>query len=71
MVYVQERPSLDSIEFDDERVIMSHLFDGYSFKNPVKDVDYLNTTTLQDRCATDGMPEVSQVTRILLEHHRP
>ncbi len=60
MPYIKERPPFESIEFDDEREIMSHLFDGYSFRNPDKDVDYLNTSAPQDPYAFNAMPEVSQ-----------
>ncbi len=68
MPYRKERPSLESIEFDDERVIMSHVFDDYRFKTPSEEIDYLSNFAPQDPYVSHGMPEVSQVTGVLLRN---
>ena len=66
MVYKEEGPSLEGIEFDDEREIMSQIFDGYRSNDYADEVDYLNPTLTQNCHALRIMPEVCRVARVLL-----
>ncbi|MBP6103446.1 MAG: hypothetical protein KBD23_02430 [Gammaproteobacteria bacterium] len=67
MVYEKERPSLEGIEFDDEREIMSQIFDGYRSNEYADDVDYLNPSLTQNGSVLNIMPEVCRVARVLLK----
>jgi hypothetical protein len=66
-LYVQERPSVESLEFDDEREIMSKIFDRHNVNQPSDELDYLNPSLHQDSQVLNIMPEVCRVTRVLLE----
>ncbi len=66
MVYKEERPSLESIEFDDERDIISQIFDGHGSDDCSDDVDYLNPSLTQNYHVLPIMPEVCRVARVLL-----
>ncbi len=68
MVYEEERASLVSIEFDDEREIMSQIFDGPGSNEYSDDVDYLNPSLTQNGHVLNIMPEVCRVARVLLNN---
>lgn len=66
MVYKEEGPSLEGIEFDDEREIMSQIFDGQGSDDYAGDIDYLNPALTQNCHVLRIMPEVCRVARVLL-----
>ena len=66
MVYKEEYASLIGIEFDDEREIMSQIFDCPESSDCSDDVDYLNPSLTQHCHVLPIMPEVCRVARVLL-----
>lgn len=66
MVYVQQVPSIECIEFDDEREIMSKIFDGYELESSIDGSDYLNPSLTHNHRMLNIMPEVCRVARVLL-----
>ncbi len=64
MVYVEQKHSLEGIEFDDEREIISQIFNSYEINQP-DELDYLNPLLTQRGNALNLMPEVYRVTRVL------
>jgi len=66
MVYKEQKPSLGGIEFDDERDIMSQIFNRQGSDNRSDEVDYLNPSLTQNCHVLSIMPEVCRVARVLL-----
>jgi hypothetical protein len=66
MMYKEQELSIESIEFDDEREIMSYIFDHQTSDDCSEDVDYLNPSLTQNSHMLHAMPEVCRVARILL-----